>query len=110
MQAHLDATGNGDVGEAIVIGGGPGPVRLSYKRLHVRSLVSLVGEVSVSRIGYAAPGHASVRPLDDEFLAVLPAVTSILRLLLFEAILASLLLAWRGGYQRESLCRTRRCP
>jgi hypothetical protein len=64
LQAHLDATGAGDVGEAIVIDGESGPVRLSYKRLHVRRVVSLVGEVSVRRMGYAAPGRPSIHPLD----------------------------------------------
>jgi hypothetical protein len=64
LQAHLDAIGDGDVGEAIIVSGESGPVRLSYKRLHSRSLVSLVGEVSINRVGYAAPGHPSVHPLD----------------------------------------------
>lgn len=64
LQAHLDGMGDGDVGEAITLEGESGPVRLSYKRLHARSLVSLVGEVSINRLGYAAPGHRGVHPLD----------------------------------------------
>jgi hypothetical protein len=64
LQAHLDALGDGDVGEAIVVEGQSGPVRLAYKRLHARSLLTLVGEVGLTRLGYAAPGRDSVHPLD----------------------------------------------
>lgn len=64
LQAHLDAVGDGDIGEAIILEDKSGPVRLSYKRLHSRTLVSLVGQVSVNRVGYAAPGQPSVHPLD----------------------------------------------
>lgn len=64
LQAHLDSLGDGDVGEAISVEGESGPLRLSYKRPHSRSLVSLVGEVTISRVGYAVPGHPSVHPLD----------------------------------------------
>jgi len=56
--------GDGDVGEAIFVEAESGPVRLSYKRLHVRSLLTLLGQVSLARAGYAAPGHDSVHPLD----------------------------------------------
>jgi hypothetical protein len=55
--------GDGDVGEAIVVEGESGPVRLSYKRLHARSLLTLVGEVGLTRVRYAAPGRDSVHVL-----------------------------------------------
>jgi hypothetical protein len=55
LQAHVDSRGEGDVGEAIVVSGPDGPVRLAYKRLHTRSVLTLFGEVRVTRIGYGAP-------------------------------------------------------
>lgn len=64
LQAHLNSLGDGDVGEAIVVEGESGPVRLGYKRLHARSLLTLVGEVTLNRLGYGAPGQDSVHPLD----------------------------------------------
>lgn len=66
IQAHLDARGDGDVGEAIVVEGPDGPVRLGHKRAHSRQLVTLFGEVKTTRVGYGARGHASVHPLDAE--------------------------------------------
>lgn len=64
LQAHLDAMGDGDIGEAIVVQEEAGPVRLAYKRLHARSLVTLVGQVTMNRLGYGAPGRESLHPLD----------------------------------------------
>lgn len=64
LQAHLDALGDGDVGEAVVVETDSGPVRLAYKRSHTRSLLTLVGGVVVNRVGYGAPGMESVHPLD----------------------------------------------
>ncbi len=64
LQSHLDALGDGDVGEAVTLQGEDGPVRLAYKRLHDRSFLSLVGELKLNRMGYGAPGHESVHPLD----------------------------------------------
>jgi hypothetical protein len=64
LQAHLDAMGDGDVGDAIVVEDETGPVRLAYKKLHARCLVTLVGEVTINRIGYGSPGRLSVHPLD----------------------------------------------
>lgn len=66
LQAHLDGRGDGDVGEAILAEGPNGLLRLSYKRSHTRRLLSLFGEVSLTRVGYGAPGQPSVHPLDAE--------------------------------------------
>lgn len=67
LQAHVDARGEGDVGEAITVAGQDGqPLRLAYKRSHTRSVLTLFGELRVTRIGYGAPGHAAVHPLDAE--------------------------------------------
>lgn len=66
LQAHVDARGDGDVGEAIIAPGPEGPVRLGYKRRHTRPVLTLFGEVRVTRIGYGAPGHEAIHPLDRE--------------------------------------------
>jgi hypothetical protein len=66
LQAHIDARGDGDVGEAIVLCAGKVPVRLAYKRIRSRRLVSVFGEAKVTRVGYGAPGEQTVYPLDQE--------------------------------------------
>lgn len=66
LQAHLDARSPGDVGRALLVDHPDGPVRLGEKRPHSRKIVTIVGELSVSRVGYAARGHRSVHPLDAE--------------------------------------------
>ncbi|MGH2866786.1 MAG: ISKra4 family transposase [Acidimicrobiales bacterium] len=66
LQAHLDGRGRGEAGEAIVVDDPSGPLRLSYKRSHTRTLLTIFGEVSLTRIGYGAPGHPSIHPLDTE--------------------------------------------
>ena len=73
LQAHLDGRGHGDVGPALVADGPDGPVRLSHKRLHTRRLLTIFGEVSVTRTGYGARGQPSIHPLDAEL--CLPART-----------------------------------
>jgi hypothetical protein len=70
LQAHIDSRGEGDVGEAIVVDGPDGPVRLAYRRCHTRAVLTLFGPVRISRIGYGAPGHKTIHPLDREL--VLP--------------------------------------
>jgi hypothetical protein len=66
LQAHIAARGDGDVGPALVWDSGDGEVRLAYKRLHTRRIVTMAGELSVTRMGYGAPGQASIHPLDAE--------------------------------------------
>jgi hypothetical protein len=66
LQAHLDQRGDGDVGPAVVVEDAEGRVRLSYRRVHTRRLLTIFGEVSITRLGYGAPGHASIHPLDAE--------------------------------------------
>ena len=68
LQPQIDARGEGDVGEAIVVAGENGPVRLAHKRVHCRPLVTLFGEVRVMRMGYGAPGHDAIHPLDSELM------------------------------------------
>ena len=66
LQAHVDARGDGDVGEAIVLAGEDGSLRLAHKRVHSRPLVTLFGELRIARMGYGAPGHDAIHPLDAE--------------------------------------------
>ena len=66
LQAHLDGRGDGDVGPHLSVVGPTGPLRLSYKRRRTRRIVTVVGELSITRIGYGAPGQASIHPLDAE--------------------------------------------
>jgi hypothetical protein len=62
-QAHLDMRGPGDVGPSVV---GSDGVERKEKRLRSRSLGTIVGEVTVNRYGYGAPGASSLFPLDAE--------------------------------------------
>lgn len=66
LQAHLDARGDGDVGAAIIATGAEGPIRLAYKRRHTRSVLTLLGEVRITLMGYGAPGHHAIHPLDGQ--------------------------------------------
>ena len=67
LQAHIDSRGVGDVGEAIIISGEDGqPLRLAYKRRHTRPVLSVFGEIRVTRTAYSAPGHEAIHPLDAE--------------------------------------------
>lgn len=67
FQAHVDARGHGDVGAALRLTLPDGSSLLcTRKRLHTRHLITLFGPVSVTRMGYARPGCASLHPLDAE--------------------------------------------
>ena len=68
LQAHIDARGDGDVGEAVVLASRKESVRLAHKRVHTRPLVTLFGEVKVTRIGYGARGQEAIHPLDAELM------------------------------------------
>jgi hypothetical protein len=67
LQAHLQARGLGDVGEAIALRReGRDEEALGRKEVHRRGLVTIFGEVEVERIGYRARRGESVHPLDEE--------------------------------------------
>ena len=66
LQAHIDARGDGDIGEAIVVAEENESVRLAHKRVHTRPLVTLFGEVRVTRVGYGARGREAIHPLDAQ--------------------------------------------
>ena len=66
LQDHVDARGLGDGGAALQVATPHGPLILSHKRVHTRRHVTVFGEITVTRIGYGRPGHASIHPLDAE--------------------------------------------
>jgi hypothetical protein len=66
LQAHIDSRGDGDVGEAILVQRPDGPVRHGYKRRHTRPVLTLFGEVRVTRMSYGAPGAPAIHPLDRQ--------------------------------------------
>ena len=67
LQAHVDSRGEGDLGAAIIVRRQDGrPLRLAYKRLHTRSVLTVFGELRITRMGYGAPGHEALHPLDVE--------------------------------------------
>lgn len=61
LQGWLESRGMGDVGPALA---GQDGVRRTQRRLHSRALERLFGTVQVERLGYGAPGQASLHPLD----------------------------------------------
>ncbi|NIN01206.1 MAG: hypothetical protein GTO24_24870, partial [candidate division Zixibacteria bacterium] len=63
IQEHIDARGDGHVGEAIVR---EDEQRLSNKRLGTRHLETLFGEVEVKRVGYGHCGESSIFPKDSQ--------------------------------------------
>jgi len=63
LQGHLDFRGVGDVGTAVA--GTDGVVR-THRRLGSRSLMSVFGEVNVTRMRYGGRGTTSLHPLDAE--------------------------------------------
>lgn len=81
LEAHFRERGTGDVGPSLRLlappqgptpagppadeAAGPGAV-LADKRLHERTLTTVVGPVVVVRTAYGAAGHASVHPLDGQ--------------------------------------------
>ncbi len=67
LQAHLEARGTGDCGPALwVKWRDTPPVLHTHKRLHTRTIVTLFGNVSITRMGYGRPGSGAVHPLDAE--------------------------------------------
>lgn len=63
LQGWLELRGAGDIGPALA--GRDGVLR-TQRHLHRRQLESLFGTVQVERLGYGAPGQASLHPLDAE--------------------------------------------
>lgn len=66
LQAHLQARGLGDVGEAVALRRDGTEEVLGRKEVHRRGLVTIFGEVEAERLGYRARRGESVHPLDEE--------------------------------------------
>ena len=80
LQAHLRQRGTGDVGPSVQVRPLPAAqaldppttteatptVQRRQQRLHPRTLRTTLGEVTVERTPYAAPGQTSVHPLDEQ--------------------------------------------
>jgi len=61
LQAHLDRRGDGDVGPALLVNGS----LHNHRRMHRRTIRTLVGQVFVDRLAYSRNGSASTHPLDE---------------------------------------------
>lgn len=76
LDESMAARGSGDIGRALVLSeeatvetaapDGGNEVLLSNRREHQRNYQSVFGTVQVHRVGYGAPGHSSVHPLDEQ--------------------------------------------
>ena len=69
LQAHVESRGDGSVGEAIRVHHPDTPPReyalYAQKRVHLRRIITVFGEICVSRIGYGREGKKSIHPLDE---------------------------------------------
>ncbi|MEW6746443.1 MAG: ISKra4 family transposase [Planctomycetota bacterium] len=69
LQAHINARGYGDVGAALRVAGPDGSckdVLYTHKRPHRRRLITILGRIFITRVGYGRPGASSVHPLDAQ--------------------------------------------
>jgi hypothetical protein len=67
LQEHIEGRGTGDVGVALRVEvTNDGALSYTHKRLHSRSLITVFGEVSITRTGYGRPGQRWIHPLDAE--------------------------------------------
>lgn len=66
MQTHISCRGDGYMGAVLMVPADPSneSITYSHKRLRIRRLITIFGEVSVTRMEYSAPGHESIYPLD----------------------------------------------
>jgi len=67
LQEHIERRGRGDVGPALcVTAPGGGSLLYTHRRLYTRRLITIFGEVSITRLGYGRPGQPWIHPLDAE--------------------------------------------
>lgn len=67
LQEHIDRRGTADGYAAIrVWSSEDGSLLYSHRRLGTRRLITVFGEVSVTRMGYGLPGRRWIHPLDAE--------------------------------------------
>jgi hypothetical protein len=61
LQGHVDARGQGDIGEHLHAAGG---TTLTHRRVIETALHTMFGKIRIRRVGYSQRGHANVFPLD----------------------------------------------
>ena len=66
LQDHLHLRGEADARERVPMVEGADGVRRTQHRVHERPLMTVFGSVGVARTAYAAPGSASLHPLDGQ--------------------------------------------
>lgn len=67
LQEHIDRRGTGDVGVALRVALPEGGSLLhTHRRLHTRNLITVFGQVSITRTGYGTHGRPWLHPLDAE--------------------------------------------
>jgi hypothetical protein len=66
LQAHIDSRGDGCVGDGLAVRppGSSQEIVYRHKRLRSRSLVTVFGAVSITRMEYSCPGQKNLYPLD----------------------------------------------
>jgi len=65
LQTHIQQRGHGEVGLALRVNEGVGPVLYSHRRLPTRRLKTIFGSVDITRRSYSRPGAESMPPLDE---------------------------------------------
>jgi hypothetical protein len=67
LQEHVQKRGDGDVGDAIATQEPGSPVHLlDRKRLDTRTLITLLGQIQIRRMGYYAQKQQAIHPLDEQ--------------------------------------------
>lgn len=67
LQEHIEGRGTGDVGAGLRVSAPDGSFRLyTHRRLYTRRLITIFGEISITRMGYGRPSQRWVHPLDAE--------------------------------------------
>ena len=67
FQEHIDRRGTGDVGTRLrVLQPGGCWFDFTHRRLYTRRLITIFGEVCITRMGYGRPGQPWIHPLDAE--------------------------------------------
>lgn len=67
LQEHIDRRGTGDVGVGLrVTAPDGGSLLYTHRRLYTRRLITIFGEVSITRMGYGRPDQRWIHPFDAE--------------------------------------------
>lgn len=66
LQAHIENLGKGDKGDAIMCTIDNATICFRRKRIDSRSLITLFGRITISRVGYYYSGCRAIHPLDEQ--------------------------------------------